>query len=93
MRVEQLYPFPGEPLVESLKKMANLEEVVWAQEEPKNNGAWSFAEPFIEEAMHAGKVRPCSRRETITASASPPPALSPPIAMRSGRTPWASSQR
>ncbi|MDE8453450.1 hypothetical protein PCJ53_29870, partial [Klebsiella pneumoniae] len=51
VRLEQLYPFPGEPLVERLKKMPNLETVVWAQEEPKNNGAWSFVDPFIEECL------------------------------------------
>ena len=34
-----------------LKKLPNLEDVVWAQEEPKNNGAWSFVEPFIEECL------------------------------------------
>ena len=35
VRIEQIYPFPGEPLVARLKKMVNLETVVWAQEEPK----------------------------------------------------------
>ena len=33
--------------------MTGIEEVVWAQEEPKNNGAWSFVEPFIEETLAA----------------------------------------
>jgi 2-oxoglutarate dehydrogenase E1 component len=56
VRLEQLYPFPGEPLVKRLKRMTNLEEVVWAQEEPKNNGAWFFVEPLIEEALAAAKV-------------------------------------
>ena len=51
VRLEQLYPFPGEPLTIRLKRMTNLETVVWAQEEPKNNGAWSFVEPFIEECL------------------------------------------
>jgi 2-oxoglutarate dehydrogenase E1 component len=48
VRLEQLYPFPSEPLVDRLKAMAKLEAVVWAQEEPKNNGAWTFAEPLLE---------------------------------------------
>ena len=56
VRIEQLYPFPGEPLSERVKRMPNLEEVVWAQEEPKNNGAWFFVEPFIEEALAAAKA-------------------------------------
>ncbi len=51
VRLEQLYPFPGEPLVVRLKRMTNLETVVWAQEEPKNNGAWTFVDPFIEDAL------------------------------------------
>ena len=51
VRLEQLYPFPGEPLTIRLKRMTNLETVVWAQEEPKNNGAWSFVEPFIEQCL------------------------------------------
>ncbi|WP_173644872.1 2-oxoglutarate dehydrogenase E1 component [Sphingomonas sp. HT-1] len=51
VRIEQLYPFPGEPLTERLKRMTNLEEVVWAQEEPKNNGYWFFVEPLIEQCL------------------------------------------
>ncbi|PSJ36940.1 2-oxoglutarate dehydrogenase E1 component [Sphingomonas deserti] len=51
VRVEQIYPFPSEPLVRRLKAMSNLEEVVWAQEEPKNNGYWTFVEPFIEQCL------------------------------------------
>ncbi|MGH6617041.1 2-oxoglutarate dehydrogenase E1 component [Sphingomonas sp.] len=59
VRLEQLYPFPGEPLVKRLKALTNLEEVVWAQEEPKNNGAWFFVEPFLEECLGqaGGKVQ------------------------------------
>ena len=34
LRLEQLYPFPGEPLAIRLARMTNLEEVVWCQEEP-----------------------------------------------------------
>jgi 2-oxoglutarate dehydrogenase E1 component len=72
VRVEQLYPFPGEPLVERLKKMPNLETVVWAQEEPKNNGAWSFVDPFIEECLVEAGVRSTRARYAgRAASASP----------------------
>jgi len=51
VRLEQLYPFPGEPLAARLKRMTGLEEVVWCQEEPKNNGAWFFVESRIEAAL------------------------------------------
>lgn len=58
VRIEQLYPFPSEPLVARLKRMVNLEEVVWAQEEPKNNGSWFFVEPYIEECLADAGVGP-----------------------------------
>ena len=47
MRVEQLYPFPARALMQELGRFPNA-EVVWAQEEPKNMGAWSFIEPNLE---------------------------------------------
>jgi len=72
VRLEQLYPFPGEPLVERLKRMPNVEEVVWAQEEPRNNGAWTFVEPFIEECLvEAGGTVRRPRYAGRAASASP----------------------
>ena len=40
VRVEQLYPFPREEVVKQLNKYPNATEVVWCQEEPKNQGAW-----------------------------------------------------
>ena len=60
VRLEQLYPFPGEPLVKRLKAMPALEELVWAQEEPKNMGAWSFIFPRLEEVV-GQKVRYAGR--------------------------------
>lgn len=72
IRIEQIYPFPSEPLVKRLKAMPNLTELVWAQEEPKNNGAWHFVESCLEECLvssgHAG-MRP--RYAGRAASASP----------------------
>ena len=40
VRIEQLHPFPEEKLVEVLKSYPAAGEVVWCQEEPKNQGAW-----------------------------------------------------
>ena len=72
VRLEQLYPFPGEPLVARLERMTHLETVVWAQEEPKNNGAWSFVDPFIEEALtKAGGAVTRAKYAGRAASASP----------------------
>ncbi|MHB8886428.1 MAG: 2-oxoglutarate dehydrogenase E1 component [Methylovirgula sp.] len=47
LRIEQLYPFPLKALVTTLSRFKKA-EVVWCQEEPKNMGAWSFAEPYLE---------------------------------------------
>jgi 2-oxoglutarate dehydrogenase E1 component len=51
VRIEQLYPFPSEPLVKRLKAMPNLKHLIWAQEEPRNNGAWTFVEPLLESCI------------------------------------------
>jgi 2-oxoglutarate dehydrogenase E1 component len=54
MRVEQLYPFPARSLIAELARFKNA-EMVWAQEEPKNMGSWSFMEPNLEWVLdHAG---------------------------------------
>ncbi|HUG44903.1 MAG TPA: 2-oxoglutarate dehydrogenase E1 component [Sphingomicrobium sp.] len=61
VRIEQLYPFPSEPLVKRLQAMPKLEDLVWAQEEPKNNGAWFFVDPLLEcclEEAGFDKMRP-----------------------------------
>ena len=50
VRVEQLYPFPGQELAVELKKYPNA-EIVWCQEEPENMGAWSFVDRRIEKVL------------------------------------------
>ena len=47
MRMEQLYPFPALSLTKELNRFPKA-EMVWCQEEPKNQGPWSFIEPNIE---------------------------------------------
>ncbi|MFV0294648.1 MAG: 2-oxoglutarate dehydrogenase E1 component, partial [Hyphomicrobiaceae bacterium] len=47
MRIEQLYPFPARALIAELSRFPQA-EIVWAQEEPRNMGAWSFIEPNLE---------------------------------------------
>jgi 2-oxoglutarate dehydrogenase E1 component len=47
MRLEQFYPFPAISMVKELERFKHA-DVVWCQEEPKNQGAWSFIEPNIE---------------------------------------------
>lgn len=40
VRLEQLYPFPQKEYIENIKQYKNLKSIVWAQEEPQNQGAW-----------------------------------------------------
>ncbi len=47
LRVEQIYPFPAKALIYELSNFTSA-EFVWCQEEPKNMGAWTFVEPYIE---------------------------------------------
>jgi 2-oxoglutarate dehydrogenase E1 component len=47
LRIEQLYPFPAKTLVTELSRFPKA-EIVWAQEEPRNMGAWTFIEPNVE---------------------------------------------
>lgn len=47
VRVEQLYPFPGEALTAELSRFPDA-EIVWCQEEPRNMGAWTYVDRKIE---------------------------------------------
>ena len=70
LRVEQIYPVPGLALTDELTRFPNA-EIIWCQEEPKNQGAWSFIAPSIESVMEQlgrkGPLRYTGRK----ASASP----------------------
>jgi 2-oxoglutarate dehydrogenase E1 component len=72
VRIEQIYPFATEALATRIKRMTSLEDVVWCQEEPRNNGAWFFVEPYVEEALaQAGKAPMRARYAGRKAAASP----------------------
>ena len=55
VRVEQLYPFATETMVDILKQTPKA-EVIWCQEEPQNMGAWHFVRDDIEQAMTLAKM-------------------------------------
>ncbi|HTK51105.1 MAG TPA: 2-oxoglutarate dehydrogenase E1 component [Gemmatimonadaceae bacterium] len=46
-RIEELYPWPSEQVIRILDLYRNVTEVVWAQEEPKNMGAWTYVWPRL----------------------------------------------
>lgn len=55
IRVEQLYPFPHKAFANELKKFPNFNELVWAQDEPQNQGAWFQIEHNIFENLDDGQ--------------------------------------
>lgn len=71
LRLEQFYPFPAISLTKELARFKSA-EVVWCQEEPKNQGAWTFVEPNLEWVL--GRIGAASARPRYIgrpASASP----------------------
>jgi 2-oxoglutarate dehydrogenase E1 component len=61
VRIEQLYPFPGEEYQAVLNRYPNLREVVWCQEEPQNQGAWYQIRHRLQEfvprpVLYAGRA-------------------------------------
>ena len=66
VRIEQLYPFPETRLNAEIEKYSNLEEIVWTQEEPLNQGAWFYLAPEMyrlvsEHATAAKLLKPVAR--------------------------------
>ncbi len=59
VRVEQLFPLPTDAMKAVIKKYKNADDIVWAQEEPKNMGAYSHILMHFEEARN---FRVCSRK-------------------------------
>ncbi|AYN66538.1 2-oxoglutarate dehydrogenase E1 component [Euzebyella marina] len=59
VRVEQLFPLPTEQMKEIISKYENADDIVWAQEEPRNMGAWSHLMMHFPESQ---QFRVASRR-------------------------------
>ncbi|MGY6411867.1 MAG: 2-oxoglutarate dehydrogenase E1 component [Alkalilacustris sp.] len=59
LRVEQFYPFPAMSLTQELSRFPGA-EMLWCQEEPKNQGAWSFIEPNLEWVL--GRIKAAHTR-------------------------------
>ena len=59
IRLEQLFPLPVKEIDSVIESYPNANDLVWAQEEPKNMGAWSF---LLLQLPHAAKFRPATRR-------------------------------
>jgi 2-oxoglutarate dehydrogenase E1 component len=53
VRVEELYPWPHEEIQRIVDGYPAVEQVVWAQEEPKNQGAWTYVQPRLRASAGA----------------------------------------
>ncbi len=72
MRFEQFYPFPAQSAVKELERFKTA-EMIWCQEEPKNQGPWSFIEPNIEWVLQRISAR-ITRPEYVGRPAAASPA-------------------
>jgi 2-oxoglutarate dehydrogenase E1 component len=54
VRIEQLYPFPHKAIGQVFKTYPKLDEVLWCQDEPQNQGAWFFVQHNLHENMSEG---------------------------------------
>jgi len=50
-RIAQLYPFPHEDFQAQIERYRNATEIVWCQEEPRNQGAWHRIQHYLERHM------------------------------------------
>lgn len=50
MRIEQLYPFPAEAVIASLQRFEGV-PLVWCQEEPRNQGPWSYIRDLLADLV------------------------------------------
>ncbi len=70
IRIEQLYPFPEQDLTDVMSRYPNLEDAIWCQEEPMNQGAWYAIQHHIRRVVQRHKVDVYLRYAGRDASAS-----------------------
>jgi 2-oxoglutarate dehydrogenase E1 component len=67
VRVEQIYPFAAEQAAEILSAYPQTADVVWAQEEPRNMGAWHFIRDKMETVLNGNRqIRYVGRPESAS---------------------------
>ena len=72
LRLEQFYPFPALSFIKELNRFKDA-EFIWCQEEPKNQGGWSFVEPNLEWSLNRVNAK-CKRAKFIGRAAAASPA-------------------
>ena len=74
LRMEQLYPLPAEEVRAALARYPQAEDVAWVQEEPANQGAWSFVALNLLEHLDGVRLRRVSRPAAAASAAGSPKA-------------------
>ncbi len=69
VRIEQLYPFPGDCLADVFQRYPHLEQVVWCQEEPRNQGAWYSQKHHLQRVLRGNITLECVGRPAQASSA------------------------
>ncbi len=69
VRIEQLYPFPDQELNTILTEYESAKEIIWCQEEPKNQGAWYNIRHQLESTLVSGQVLAYAGRPAFAAPA------------------------
>jgi 2-oxoglutarate dehydrogenase E1 component len=69
IRIEQLYPFPDVELKAALQAYTAAKEIVWCQEEPKNQGSWQWIMTRLQECLTAQQTLRYAGRPEAAATA------------------------
>ena len=69
IRVEQFNPFPREALGRELHRYPLVKDVVWCQEEPENQGAWHYMQPYLQSHLKPGQALHYAGRPAYAAPA------------------------
>jgi multifunctional 2-oxoglutarate metabolism enzyme len=72
VRMEQLYPLPVDEVRAALATYPQAEDVAWVQEEPANQGAWSFVALNLLEHLDGVRLRRISRPEAAASAVGSP---------------------
>jgi 2-oxoglutarate dehydrogenase E1 component len=75
IRVEQLYPFPEKEIKAAIAAYPKAKEIVWCQEEPKNQGAWHFMQPYLVDCVTKQHTLSYAGRQESAAPAAGSPHL------------------
>jgi len=67
IRIEQFYPFPEADLKKEMNSYRGVKDIMWCQEEPLNQGAWTYVNPLLSKLLKVEqKLRVVARPESAS---------------------------